>query len=213
MKIDISYDIQPSIFSQHTLIAGRRGNNSVCALLFDIADTKTAETELRKMFPSVGEIEYQSVRAMNRADRVINDINDKCHDYHDLNNPVDIINGTLFQQKVWRELLKVQRGTTITYSKLAARIGAPKAVRATASAVANNPISILIPCHRVLPKSGGIGKYRWGSEMKQKLLDQEQVATNTNIEDLEVVGWVAYQEPNGSITVKQYNHNDRHTIY
>ncbi len=83
------------------------------------------------------------------------------------------LQGTPFQTKVWEELLKIPFGKTISYQEVARRIGNPKAVRAAASAIANNKISILVPCHRVIAKSGKIHKYRWGSERKKAILDWE----------------------------------------
>ena len=82
--------------------------------------------------------------------------------------------GTLFQNKVWQALLHLPHGTTISYKKLAAAIGQPTAVRAVASAVAANPICLLIPCHRVINTDGRYGKYRWGADRKLALLDAER---------------------------------------
>lgn len=83
--------------------------------------------------------------------------------------------GTEFQKKVWSALLKIPKGKTTTYSALAQKIGKPNATRAVASAVAKNRIALLIPCHRVVPKTGGVGKYRWGSNRKKKILESECV--------------------------------------
>lgn len=82
--------------------------------------------------------------------------------------------GTSFQQCVWKALLQIPKGQTIAYSELAVLAGYPKAVRAVASAVARNRISLLIPCHRVIQKSGKIGQYRWGSDLKKLILAQER---------------------------------------
>ncbi|HEX5790879.1 MAG TPA: methylated-DNA--[protein]-cysteine S-methyltransferase [Luteolibacter sp.] len=82
--------------------------------------------------------------------------------------------GTPFQLEVWRALLRVPRGQTISYAQLAARIGRPSAVRAVASAVARNPIAVLIPCHRVVRSDGTPGEYRWGAPRKQALLEWEK---------------------------------------
>ena len=76
------------------------------------------------------------------------------------------VKGTNFQIKVWEALMKVPEGALISYHDLACCIDKPRAVRAVASAVANNPISYLIPCHRVIKKSGLIHNYRWGKERK-----------------------------------------------
>ena len=82
--------------------------------------------------------------------------------------------GTRFRLRIWRELLAVKRGERISYSQLATRAGVPRAVRAAASAVASNPVSIVIPCHRVVPSDGSTGKYHWGAELKQMLLESEK---------------------------------------
>ena len=78
-----------------------------------------------------------------------------------------------FQKIVWQELLKINYGRTISYSGVANLISYPKAVRAVASAVGKNPISIIVPCHRVIRKNGLIGGYAWGIKMKKALLDVE----------------------------------------
>jgi len=82
--------------------------------------------------------------------------------------------GTPFQLDVWNALLNIPFGGTTTYGALAAEIGRPKAFRAVGSAVGENPIFYAIPCHRVLPASGGIGNYFWGSEIKKAILDWEK---------------------------------------
>lgn len=82
--------------------------------------------------------------------------------------------GTPFQLDVWNALLKIPFGGTSTYGALAAEIGRPKAFRAVGSAVGDNPIFYAIPCHRVLPASGGIGNYFWGPEIKKALLVWEK---------------------------------------
>jgi methylated-DNA-[protein]-cysteine S-methyltransferase len=78
-----------------------------------------------------------------------------------------------FQKLVWKRLLKINQGTTISYSEVANQISYPKAVRAVASAIGKNPISIIVPCHRVIRKNGLIGGYAWGIKMKKALLDVE----------------------------------------
>jgi len=89
--------------------------------------------------------------------------------------------GTNFQREIWYRLLKLQFGETISYSELARKAGRKDAYRAAASAVAQNPLPIVIPCHRVVPKSGGIGKYATrilpeavGGQIKRFLLEHEQ---------------------------------------
>ncbi|MCA8882981.1 MAG: bifunctional helix-turn-helix domain-containing protein/methylated-DNA--[protein]-cysteine S-methyltransferase [Rhodobacteraceae bacterium] len=81
--------------------------------------------------------------------------------------------GAPFQIKVWEALLQIPSGHVTTYSDIARVIGAPKAVRAVGTAVGRNPISWLIPCHRALRKSGGLGGYHWGLPVKRAMLAWE----------------------------------------
>jgi AraC family transcriptional regulator, regulatory protein of adaptative response / methylated-DNA-[protein]-cysteine methyltransferase len=84
-----------------------------------------------------------------------------------------LVKGTNFQIQVWRALLKVPFGGTITYQNLAETIDRPKAARAVGNAVGSNPIAYLIPCHRVIRNSGELGGYRWGIERKSSILGWE----------------------------------------
>lgn len=86
--------------------------------------------------------------------------------------PLDI-QGTVFQQKVWQALREIPCGTTMTYSQLANIIGAPKAVRAVASACAANTLAVAIPCHRVVRQDGSLSGYRWGIARKKALIEKE----------------------------------------
>lgn len=86
--------------------------------------------------------------------------------------PLDL-KGSDLQLQVWQALLQVPKGQLVSYSELAHQIGRPQAVRAVASACAANPVALLVPCHRVVRKDGGLGGYRWGLELKRYLLTQE----------------------------------------
>ncbi|MDJ0821390.1 MAG: bifunctional helix-turn-helix domain-containing protein/methylated-DNA--[protein]-cysteine S-methyltransferase [Paracoccaceae bacterium] len=81
--------------------------------------------------------------------------------------------GAPFQIKVWEALMQVPSGHVTTYSEIAQHIGTPKAVRAVGTAVGRNPVSYLIPCHRALRKSGGLGGYHWGLPVKRAILAWE----------------------------------------
>ncbi len=81
--------------------------------------------------------------------------------------------GAPFQIKVWEALLAIPSGHVTTYSEIAEAIGHPKAVRAVGTAVGRNPVSWLIPCHRALRKSGGLGGYHWGLPVKRAMLAWE----------------------------------------
>lgn len=92
-----------------------------------------------------------------------------------LDLPLDI-RGTAFQQRVWQALREIPAGATASYTDIANRIGAPKAVRAVAQACAANALAVAIPCHRVVRNDGGLSGYRWGVERKRALLAREASA-------------------------------------
>ena len=94
-------------------------------------------------------------------------------DLPSLELPIDV-RATAFQWKVWRALQRIPYGETRAYAEVAKAIGRPKAVRAVARACATNPVALVVPCHRVVPASGGTGDYRWGAERKARLLDRER---------------------------------------
>lgn len=81
--------------------------------------------------------------------------------------------GTPFQERVWKELLNIEYGTTISYKELAKRIGSPKSARAVANAVGKNKIGIIIPCHRIIGSNGTLTGYAGGLENKKYLLEIE----------------------------------------
>lgn len=89
-----------------------------------------------------------------------------------LDLPLDI-RGTAFQQRVWQALREIPTGSTVSYTELARRIGAPTAVRAVAGACAANALAVAIPCHRVVRTDGSLSGYRWGVERKRALLERE----------------------------------------
>jgi AraC family transcriptional regulator, regulatory protein of adaptative response / methylated-DNA-[protein]-cysteine methyltransferase len=93
-----------------------------------------------------------------------------------LDLPVDV-RATAFQWRVWEELRAIPYGATRSYSDVARAIGRPRAVRAVAHACATNPVAVVIPCHRVVGKDGGLHGYRWGLERKQELLTLERRAS------------------------------------
>src|SRR6202167_482663 len=94
-----------------------------------------------------------------------------------LDLPTDV-QATAFQRRVWEELRKIPYGTTRTYSQVARAIGKPKAIRAVARACATNPVSVVVPCHRVVREDGNLAGYRWGLERKRALLEHESAGGN-----------------------------------
>src|SRR6266567_1975874 len=94
-----------------------------------------------------------------------------------LDLPVDV-QATAFQWRVWEMLRAIPYGSTRSYSAIAQALGNPKAARAVAHACATNPVSLVIPCHRVVRENGALGGYRWGLERKQRLLAEEAAHAN-----------------------------------
>lgn len=89
------------------------------------------------------------------------------------------LRGTDFQLQVWQALLSIPEGRLVTYGRLARMVGSPKAARAVGSALGDNPVALLIPCHRVLRSSGAIGGYRWGTDRKRALIAWEAARTRS----------------------------------
>lgn len=87
--------------------------------------------------------------------------------------PLDLQGGTAFQQSVWQALLAIPRGGTTSYGQLGARIGRPAAMRAVGAAVGRNPLSVVVPCHRVIGSNGSLTGYAGGIERKTALLRLE----------------------------------------
>jgi len=87
--------------------------------------------------------------------------------------PLDLSHGTEFQQAVWQALLAIPRGGTVSYGSLSAGVGRPAAVRAVGAAVGRNPISVIVPCHRVVGSDGSLTGYAGGLERKSALLSLE----------------------------------------
>lgn len=139
----------------------------ICAVsLGESADRLIAD--LRAEFPeAVLEPGADDLRAW--VSRVVAQV---AGDPHPLDLPLDI-RATAFQWRVWTALAAIPRGLTRTYAEVAASIGRPTSARAVARACAANPVALVIPCHRVVPASGGTGGYRWGATRKEALLAAE----------------------------------------
>ena len=109
-------------------------------------------------------------------------IQNRINTLFDLNNSEEIsvlVQGTPFQIKVWQALLQIPFGKYSTYSTIAQNIGQPTASRAVGNAVGQNPVSFLIPCHRVLRTDGKIGGFRWGISVKTAILEWEKIFLTT----------------------------------
>jgi AraC family transcriptional regulator of adaptative response/methylated-DNA-[protein]-cysteine methyltransferase len=144
--------------------AGERG---VCAILLG-DDPETLVRDLQDRFPRAhlvgGDRDFEQVVAT-----VVGFVEAPALG---LALPLDV-RGTAFQGRVWQALRDVPAGSTTTYTEIAARIGAPKAVRAVAGACAANRLAVAIPCHRVVRRDGDVAGYRWGVARKRALLARE----------------------------------------
>lgn len=140
----------------------------VCYLAFVTAGHEAVLAELKHLFPraayEMGTDAFQEKALLALDGRV-----DGLVPLH--------LKGTDFQLSVWNELLKIPAGSVTCYGKIAEALQKPKACRAVGTAVGDNPVSVLIPCHRVLRADGALGGYHWGLERKIRLLDREKLQT------------------------------------
>lgn len=162
--VAVTYTILDSALGR-LLIAGT--GKGICAVMLGDRDAEL-ESDLRTEYPQA-ELERDEATFAQWA-RAVTAHLDGRRPHLDL--PVDV-QGTAFQWKVWRYLQSIPYGETRSYSEVAAAIGAPAAVRAVARACATNKVCLVIPCHRVVAKDGGLAGYRWGVERKKKLLQKE----------------------------------------
>jgi methylated-DNA-[protein]-cysteine S-methyltransferase len=135
------------------------------------------DSQLTGLYLPLQENKPDISRLMSLKDNFFDDIFNQLDDYFSGKSFVfkikTLARGTAFQQHVWDSLKKIVYGEYVAYSQIAESIGKPKAVRAVASAVAKNPISIIIPCHRIISKDGSLGGYAGGLEVKKYLIAHE----------------------------------------
>jgi len=131
--------------------------------------------ELLHLFPNI------TLTSEKSAAHVLNDVLQSIESpKRELRTPIHML-GTEFQCRVWRYLLTIPVGETRTYAEVAAGVGQPEAVRAVANACGTNKIAVLIPCHRVVRSDGSLGGYRWGTDLKTRLLARECELTSSLI--------------------------------
>jgi AraC family transcriptional regulator of adaptative response/methylated-DNA-[protein]-cysteine methyltransferase len=160
--LTIRYGIHPTPFGKCLIAATERG---VCRLAFVDGSEGGALDRLVEGWKQANMIEdYKSTAPL--VTRIFSDPK--------ADSPLSLhLHGTNFQIKVWEALLDIPAGSVTTYERIAAQIGNPKAVRAVGTAVGENPIAYLIPCHRVIRKSGDFGNYMYGSARKKAILVRE----------------------------------------
>ena len=150
-----------------TLVIGLRGD-ALCWLGWMTDGYKGHGLERMKQFYPHADYAEDTVQTKPMMDKIMQAW--KTDTPHSI--PMDY-DGTEFQKSVWDALLALKKGQTCSYGDIAKAIGKPAAARAVGSAVGENPISLIIPCHRVLPSSGGVGNYGWGPDVKENLLKIE----------------------------------------
>ncbi len=165
-KLTKTYTIVNSLLGSLLLAGTEKG---LCCVQFG-ANKKKLEVELKK--------EFNAEKMISTGGRNFQKWTGAVLDYLAGRKPWPKlpydVRATAFQKKVWNWLQTVPTGKTYSYSEAAKAIGSPKAARGVARACATNQVALVIPCHRIVPKSGGEGGYRWGSERKCRLLDLEK---------------------------------------
>ncbi len=168
--LKITYGFGWSLFGECLLAVTQRG---ICFLGFvDGEDRSHSFSQLEETWPGSDFI-HDPVSIQPILKRVF--------DFRQTGNskPFPLhVKGTNFQINVWRALLAIPPGKLLSYQDIAARINRPASVRAAANAIARNPVSVLIPCHRVIAKSGKIHQYRWGTSRKKAILGWEASETD-----------------------------------
>jgi AraC family transcriptional regulator of adaptative response/methylated-DNA-[protein]-cysteine methyltransferase len=163
--LTVHYGFHPSAFGTALVMATDRG---LCGLAFaDPGEERAALEDMRRRWPKAGLVEDSAQTAplctrifdpkLWRSDRPLR----------------VVLIGTDFEVRVWETLLRIPMGRATTYSDIAGNIGRPKASRAVGAAVGKNPISFVVPCHRVLGKSGELTGYHWGITRKHAMLGWE----------------------------------------
>lgn len=160
-SLAIRYSFRTSPFGDLLIASTAKG---VCHLAF-ISDEQEALLELKKNFPNArlaaGEDAIQQA-----AMRIFQPQSDPA--------PIQVhLKGTDFQLKVWEALLKIPSGSLCSYGSIAGNIGRQTASRAVGTAIGDNPVAFIIPCHRVIQATGRYGEYRWGSTRKSMLIGWE----------------------------------------
>jgi AraC family transcriptional regulator of adaptative response/methylated-DNA-[protein]-cysteine methyltransferase len=166
-NLEIEFSFAESPFGQIIVASTSKG---ICHLAF-FSDQKEAEETMKTRLPNAT---YKEL---------LNEIQQKAlcifqQDWNKLNQIKLHLHGTSFQLKVWDALLKIPMGKLTTYGTIAGQLENPKASRAIGTAIGNNPVAFLIPCHRVIQSSGKLGGYMWGTTRKSAIIGWEAAQLN-----------------------------------
>jgi AraC family transcriptional regulator of adaptative response/methylated-DNA-[protein]-cysteine methyltransferase len=162
--MQIGYTVANTTLGKVLVATTERG---ISAVYFGENERDLAQ-ELRREYPKA-----EIIRAAEGDERWLKEVVRRVEGgAPSLELPLDV-QATAFQRRVWLELQKIPRGTTRTYTQVAKSLGKPRSVRAVAKACATNPVSVVVPCHRVIRADGTLAGYRWGLLRKEKLLERE----------------------------------------
>jgi AraC family transcriptional regulator, regulatory protein of adaptative response / methylated-DNA-[protein]-cysteine methyltransferase len=161
-NLSINYSIAESPFGNILVASTPKG---ICHLAF-ADDEQGALAELKQRYPNAS---YKQIMDLIQQ----NALYIFSHDWSQLDQVKLHLKGTPFQLKVWEALLKIPAGSLSTYKTIARDIGNPNALRAVGSAIGQNPIAFIIPCHRVIQTSGSFGNYHWGTHRKTAMIGWE----------------------------------------
>lgn len=166
--LDINYSFADSPFGEVIVASTSKG---ICHLAFCSDKTRALEL-LKTAFPNARFSQHVDVIQQNALFLF-------SHDWNKIPQIKLHLKGTDFQLKVWETLVKIPEGAVASYGKVAKAMGNPKASRAVGTAIGDNPVAYLIPCHRVIQASGAIGGYHWGSDRKVAMLGWEAVQVDS----------------------------------
>lgn len=160
--LDIHYGFHDSPFGECFIANTERG---ICAMHFSGKNRKETAEDLKIRWPKA---------RIKKDESATSALAEKIFTAGKKNEFKLLVRGTPFQVKVWEALLKIPFGTLSSYSDIAKAIESPGATRAVGSAIGNNPVAYIIPCHRVIRSEGIIGNYHWGSERKTAIIGWEK---------------------------------------
>lgn len=169
-NLHINYSFADSPFGEVIVASTAKG---ICHLAFS-QEKELALQQLRSEFPNADFRQHVDVIQQNALFLFT-------HDWHKIPQIKLHLKGTDFQLKVWETLIKIPEGAVASYGKVAKAIGNPNASRAVGTAIGDNPVAYLIPCHRVIQASGAIGGYHWGTDRKVAMLGWEAAQSNTSL--------------------------------
>ena len=182
LSIDINYSVTQCSFGWLLAASTAKG---VCAIAIGSGPQALIQ-ELYKQFPEgrlfTGDLGFQTV--VEQVTALVE--NPRAGHHFALD-----IHGAEFQQKVWKALTTIPAGETASYSQIAAKIGLPGSARAVAGACAANTLAVAIPCHRVVRSDGALSGYRWGVEVKRRLLDLEAPGERLSVATGWASDWIA----------------------